>query len=319
MVSCYASTMMTKALSIFSLTALSGFWLTGQTVIAQTATTGWDYAIDSFNDGVNGFQVGGTAYEFFGMAFKQEGDNLFIALNANMPVTGVNTSSAQDGVVSWGDLFFNFSGNNFSTASTQGNLYAIRFAQTNNSNAPTLGVYRNVTAGSVTSINSGFTSLSSYNNYVQTAGKTPSLGDLPANTSYFNQTQPVLNAINTGNFVTGISFLDSTQLSQLGLNFNQFEVQGSETIGFTFDKNALPAGEFTANIFAECANDGMVLLGETNSVPEPLSILGSLVGVVLIGCKTLLKKVAADKIIHPSDCIPRLPLVGHAPLTKREN
>lgn len=271
-----------NVLPTLSLVAFGGFLLAGQAALAQTAD-GWDYAIDSFNDGVNGFQVGGTAYEFFGMAFKEEGDNLFIALNANLPLTGANAFFAQDGVVSWGDLFFNFSGNNFSTASTQGNLYAIRFAQTNNSNAPTLGVYRNVTATSVTSINSGFSSLSSYNNHVQTAGNTPSLADLPANTSYFNQTQPVLNVINTGNFVAGISFLDSTQLSQLGLNFNQFGAQGSETIGFTFVKNALPAGEFIANIFAECANDGMVLLGETQSVPEPFSALGALVGVGLIG------------------------------------
>ncbi|HEY9608390.1 PEP-CTERM sorting domain-containing protein [Allocoleopsis sp.] len=119
--------------------------------------------------------------------------------------------------------------------------------------------------------------------YVQSAGKTSSLADLPASTSYFNQTQPVLNAIAAGNFVTGISFLDSTQLNQLGLSFNQFGATGSQTIGFSFDRTALPAGNFIANIFAECANDGMVLLGETQSVPEPLTLLGSLVGAGLIG------------------------------------
>lgn len=273
---------MINVLPTLSLAAFSGFLLAGQAAIAQTAA-GWDYAIDSFNDGVNGSQVGGSAYEFFGMAFKEEGDNLFIAVNANLPLTGANAPFALDGVVSWGDLFFNFSGNDFSLASTQGSLYAIRFAQSNNSNVPTLGVYRNVTATSVTSINSGFSSLSSYNNYVQSAGKTPSLADLPANTSYFNQTGPVLNAIETGNFVTDINFLDSTQLNQLGLNFNQFGATGSQTIGFSFDRTALPAGNFLANIFAECANDGMVLLGETQSVPEPLTLLGSLVGAGLIG------------------------------------
>jgi hypothetical protein len=273
---------MMNVLPTLSLAAFGGFLLAGKAASAQTAA-GWDYAIDSFNDGVNGAQVGGNVYEFFGMASKEEGDNLFIALNANMPLTGANAPLAQDGVISWGDLFFNFSGNNFSTASTKGSLYAIRFAQSNNSNVPTLGVYRHVTATSVTAINSGFPSLSSYNNYVQSAGKTPSLADLPANTSYFNQTGPVLNAIDTGNFVTGISFLNSTQLSQLGLNFNQFDAKGSETIGFSFERNALPAGKFVANIFAECANDSMVLLGETKSVPEPLPLLGSLVGMGLIG------------------------------------
>ena len=280
---------MINVLPTLSLVAFGGFLLAGQAASAKEATE-WDYAIDSFNDGVNGFQVGGNAYEFFGMAFKAEEDNLFIALNANLPLTGANAFSAQDGVVSWGDLFFNFSGNNFSTASTQGSLYAIRFAQSNNSNALNLGVYRNVRATSVTSINSGFSSLSSYNNHVQNAGKTPSLADLPANTPYFNQTEPVLNVIDKGNFVTGISFLDSIQLSKLGLNFNQFDAQGSQTIGFSFDSKALPDGEFIANIFAECANDGMVLLGETKSVPEPFSVLGALVGVILMGYRQWSKR-----------------------------
>ena len=276
-------------LSALCLGIVSGLIFPRQSAFGQIASE-WKYAIDSFDDSVNGVQVGGSAYEFFGMAFKDEGDNLFIALNANLPLTGANAPFALDGIVSWGDLFFNFSGNDFSIASTQESLYAVRFAHSNNSNVPTLGVYRNVTATSVTSINSGFASLSSYNNYVQSAGKTPSLADLPANTSYFNQTQPVLNAIATGTFVTGINFSDATQLNQLGLNFNQFGATGSQTIGFSFDRKALPAGNLIANIFAECANDGMVLLGETKSVPEPFSVLGCLVGVGLIGYRKWSKR-----------------------------
>lgn len=265
-----------------SLAAIGGFLLTGQSAIAQTVTE-WDYAIDAFNDSVSGLQIGGGEYEFFGLGFKEEGNNIFIALNANMPITGASAPLAEDKVISWGDLFFNFSGNDFSTASNQESLYAIRFAASNNSKAQNLGVYRNVKATSVTAINSGFSSLSDYNATVQNALKTPSLADLPADTAYFNQSEPVLNAIANGKFVTDIQFLDSTQLSQLGLNFHQFDAKGTETIGFSFDKKALPTGEFIANIFAECANDGMVLQGEVKPVPEPFSLAGSLVGLGLLG------------------------------------
>jgi hypothetical protein len=107
-----------------------------------------------------------------------------------MPLEGIAANNAQDGVISWGDLFFIFSGDNFNTASSSSSLYAIRFAQSNNSNAPTLGVYNNVTAISVTLTNSGFNNLTDYNQYVQSADGTPSLADLPANTSYLKYPIP---------------------------------------------------------------------------------------------------------------------------------
>lgn len=255
--------------------------------IGQPARADINYIIDSFKDGLNQGVVGSNSkYEFYGMAIVEDGNNIIVALNSNMPLTGVNNSKAQDGVVSWGDFFFNFSGNNFNTASSNGSLYAIRFADTNNSGVSTLGVYSNVTAKSVTSINDGYSSLSRYNAAVQVADGTPSLAQLPADTSYFNQTAPVLNVINTGNFVTDINMLSSAQLSGLGLNFGQLGAIGSQTIGFSFDKTALPAGDFLANIFAECANDGIVIAGKnersSEPVPEPLTILGSIAGVGLI-------------------------------------
>lgn len=255
--------------------------------VGQPARADINYAIDSFDDGFNSGVVGeNSSYEFYGMAIVEDGDNIIVALNANMPLTGVEAPAAQDGIISWGDLFFNFSNDNFNTASNNGSLFAIRFAQTNNSGVSAIGVYSNVTAESVTSINNGFSSLNSYNSNVQGVGGTPSLAQLPANTSYFNQTAPVLNVINTGNFVTGINMLSSTQLSGFGFDFGQLGATGSQTIGFSFDKTALPAGDFLANIFAECANDGMVIAGKlehsSEPVPEPLTILGSIAGVGFI-------------------------------------
>jgi hypothetical protein len=254
----------------------------------RAATLSWHYAIDSFSDGYNSLPDGSvllgnsSSYEFYGLAIAQDGSNLFVALNANMPLEGIAANNAQDGVISWGDLFFNFSGDNFNTASSSNSLYAIRFAPSNNSNAPTLGVYNNVMATSVTLTNSGFNNLTDYNQYVQSAGGTPSLADLSANTSYFNQTAPVLNVIDTGNFVTNISWLNVEQLNQLDLNFSQYGATGTQTIGFSFDAGVLPTGNFIASIFAECANDGMVLAGDIREAPEPVSILGAIAGIGLV-------------------------------------
>lgn len=108
--------------------------------MGQPAKADINYAIDSFNDGLNQGVVGSNSkYEFYGMAIIEDGNNIIVALNSNMPLTGVNNSKAQDGVVSWGDVFLNFSGDNFNTASSNSSLYAIRFADTNNSGVSTLG------------------------------------------------------------------------------------------------------------------------------------------------------------------------------------
>lgn len=258
-------------------------------VTAKSAKADINYAIDSFNDGYSFGVVGSdSAFEFYGMAIIEDGNNIVVALNTNMPLSGDIPSSgtAQGGVVAFGDLFFNFSQQDFNTASANNNLFAIRFATANDSGVSNLGVYSNVTAKSITSTNLGFANINAYNSEVQRVGGTPSFAQLPANTPYFNQTAPVQNVINTGNFVSGINMLSSTQLTGLGIDFAQFGATGRETIGFSFDKNALPGGDFIANIFAECANDGMVIAGKLENssepVPEPLSILGSIAGVGLI-------------------------------------
>jgi hypothetical protein len=260
--------------------------------VGQPARADINYAIDSFNDGYSFGEVGSnSAFEFYGMAIVEDGNNLIVALNTNMPLSGDvpppdYRDRTQGGVVAFGDLFFNFSQNNFNTASANGSLFAIRFAPANDSGVSTLGLYSNVTAKSVTSTNLGFANLNTYNSRVRGVQGTPSLAQLPADTSYFNQTAPVLNVINTGNFVTGINMLSSAQLNGFGFDFGQFGARGSQTIGFSFDKTALPAGDFLANIFAECANDGMVIAGKlehsSEPVPEPLTILGSIAGVGFI-------------------------------------
>ena len=54
-----------------------------QKATAATLSNGWNYAIDSFSDGVTGDQIGGGAFEFYGIAIKETSDTAFIAINSN--------------------------------------------------------------------------------------------------------------------------------------------------------------------------------------------------------------------------------------------
>ena len=260
---------------------------------AATLSNGWNYAIDSFNDGVTGGRVGGGDFEFYGIAITETSDTAFIAINSNLSLAGYATSAAERGNVNYGDLFFNFSGQNFNTANANGSLFAIRFADGNDSGVATTGVYTNVTAKSVTQTNSGFRNLNQYNTRVVSQGGTPSMGDLAATDPYFEQTgnSTVLNSIATGTKVGEVNFLTPETLSALGLNFAQFNAVGSQTIGFSFNKSSMPSGNYIANFFAECANDAIAIQGSFEAVPEPSTWFGTLVGLSFLGIGAAKRKI----------------------------
>ncbi len=266
-----------------------------QKATAATLSGGWNYAIDSFTDGVTGGQVGGGEFEFYGIAVKETSDTAFVAINSNLNLAGYADSAAQRGNINYGDLFFNFSGQNFNTANANGNLFAVRFAAGNDSGVATTGVYSNVIAKSVTQLNSGFTNLTQFNTRVQSAGGTPSMGDLSATDPYFEQNGPILNSIAAGTKVGEINSLTPAALSALGLNFAQFNAVGSQTIGFSFNKSSMPSGQYIANLFAECANDAIAIKGSfsqdsAEAVPEPSTIFGTLVGLSILAAKRKLKR-----------------------------
>ena len=260
---------------------------------AATLSNGWNYAIDSFNDGVTGGRVGGGDFEFYGIAITETSDTTFIAINSNLSLAGYANPRTQRGNINYGDLFFNFSGQNFNTANANGSLFAIRFADGNDSGVATTGVYTNVTAKSVTQINSGFSNLNQYNTRVASQGGTPSMGDLAATDPYFEQTgnSTVLNSIDTGTKVGEVNFLTPETLSALGLNFAQFNAVGSQTIGFSFNKSSMPSGNYIANFFAECANDGIAIQGSFEAVPEPSTWFGTLVGLSFLGIGAAKRKI----------------------------
>lgn len=272
-------------------TAAATVCLMGVTVPQANAGTlhnGWNYAIDSFNDGAEGNIIGANStYEMYGMAVKEDtqSNSIFVAINANLPITGASDNYAADKHIGWGDLIFNFSGDNLKTANASGNLFGIRFTENSNSGVSSVGVYNNVTLKSVTKENSGFTNLTHHADHVSSRGGTASMGDLAYNDSYFDGqtsgTHTVLNSIKTGNLLGGINLIND--FTGLGLDFANFSAIGSQTFGFSFDKSLMPVGEFVANLFAECANDGVALLGEFAvasvppgdvSVPEPSTMLG---------------------------------------------
>lgn len=274
----------------------------GQEAWAGSLHNGWNYAIDSFNDGTQGRTIGqNSAFEFYGMAMKQTRDKVFFAINSNLSQDGKAYGSARNGSVSYGDLFLNFA-NTSSVSDANGNLHAIRFNDANDSKDFGIekGLYSNVTGVGLMADNLGYSNLESYRNAVNNRyGGNASFGDLDAQTAYFNHDGgATLNAsaygytnIESGTLLGGIEAISN--LADLGLDFGHFGATGSETFGFSVDRNLLPDGEFIAHFFAECDNDGIALAGNLADVPEPTSILSlALLGLAGAGVRRMKQKQA---------------------------
>ncbi|MGA9379629.1 MAG: XDD3 family exosortase-dependent surface protein [Phormidium sp.] len=260
-----------RSLFLTSITAT----LCSLSVISKPAEAGtlykdWNYAIDSFTDSITGNDVGGTKYELYGMAFKQTAEQIFVAINTNLPLAGTSSNYATDGHVGLGDLIFNFSGKNLSAASASKSLFGIRFVSNNDSGVGAKGIYDKVAAKSVAKDNGiALDSLGEYNAWVRQNGKTPSIGDLAANDPYFNQAVHVQNVMASGTKIGDINLLSN--LSGLGLDFGHFGAKGSNTIALSFARSLLPDGDFIVNFAPECDNDIIALKGNLETVPEPVT------------------------------------------------
>jgi len=275
----------------------AGFTLASLSLGVNPSMAQWNYAMDSSTDG---HQIGGivgsdSAFEFYGMAMMEKDGQVYIGMNSNLGLDGANSGYANDGVISYGDLFFNFTGDGLDDA--DGNLFAINFANRTNSGVSEAGVYQNVTGTNVAAQNSGFDHLTHHANTVNRLGDGANMADLESDDAYWqsgiNGKHQVTTSIASGERVGGINMLEATALTSLGLDFAGKGGVGSETFGFSFDRSLLPSGDFIAHIFAECINDGMAMAGnlasadvDPESVPEPASILGLLaVGGVMLNRK----------------------------------
>lgn len=255
--------------------------LTGQTAMAGQLYNGWNYGIDAFDDG-----SGGASFEIKGMAIKETEDNIFVALTGGMPLAGVSNSGAADGNIGWGDLFFNFSGTDFQTASNTSSLLGIHFSATDDSGAASTGVYKNVRAASVAGVNHGYNSLNHYytSGWERTNTQGTDLATKQAAYNYFGQYNSIQNVISSGTKIGDITMLTSSDLTNAGLNFSNFQATGTQTIGFMFDRSLFGSGAYTSNIFLECGNDGVSLTGNLTEVPEPSGIVGlALLGLTAAG------------------------------------
>ncbi|MEA5470887.1 PEP-CTERM sorting domain-containing protein [Spirulina sp. 06S082] len=266
---------------------------------------GWNYGIDALNDG-----SGGENYNIRGLAIKETDDQIFVGFTGGTKWDGHNDSSAGGGKIGWGDLFFNFAPEaNFtdlvadygSYTSSQkvydvkdeynGSLLAIRFAP--NDQGGEFGLYSVDSLKGITTDNSGYRDMNHYGSHLNDgSSQNAAMGtDLPNKTDvtdYFGTNKRILNVMETGTKLAGITQLDAAALANQGLAFNNFLTNtGAYTFGFSLDKSALegvlPGGisDFMAHVFLECANDGVALAGtfalpedDDETVPEPSALLG---------------------------------------------
>lgn len=304
--------------------------ITGQAAQAQVLGSNWTYTMDSFADGNDG-NVGvgkNSNYEMYGMAMKANDGIISIAFNANLALAGQAYGGAADGNIGWGDILFNFTGKSLKDASATGSLLGIRFAGTNDSGAATTGVYSGVTAKSVAQENSGFSSFSQYQNWVNnnapntnTGTKGGAIGYGGASVTeaknYLTNVNGVsqdtnygqLNAIASGTKVGDINFLGASEIASLASGFAGLGGVGKYTVGFSFSQSLLGQFMNPANavitLLEECTNDGMMLTATLPSteapvtpgepVPEPATMLGlALGGLGLVKAKMKQRRADAN-------------------------
>jgi hypothetical protein len=236
--------------------------------------TNWNYQYDAAGDG-----SGGSAYDIRAMAMTIRDNKLFVAINGGASLDGVQYNGAKNGTISWGDLFFNFSGKNFNDAVAAGQMYGIRFASSNDSPVA-LGLYSGVTTQSVATQNVGYSSLQQYYDHGfgkdQTQGSALATKDAALN--YYG-TGSIQNSIASGTKIGDVTLLTAQTLSAMGLNFGAN--MGSQTFGFSIDRSLLPSSSFLANVYMECGNDGMAY--SASAAPEPMTMGGAALGIAAIG------------------------------------
>ncbi len=257
---------------------------------AGTLYGDWNYAIDSFSDGLEGEIIGSQSRtELYGMAMKEEDESIYFAFNSNLSLGGFLNRRSRNRRISYGDLFINFS----STPSSTANTYGIRFDAFNDS-ILTPGLYQGVFGVSFSRANTGFTSLGEAHAAIATKGGTVSYGDVAAD--HFPELSSAITTLYGGDRLGNIEVI--RDVTNLGLDFSAFGATGTETFGIRVDRKLLPSGEFTANVFVESGNDGMALKGilsdrstskasPAQTVPEP----GSLLGLGLLGLATVSRRL----------------------------
>jgi hypothetical protein len=252
---------------------------------------GWTYANDDqLYDGSGGLSGNAnfgpdSRYDFYGMGFKQVGNEIFV---------GINTSyQANAGIsnVGYGDLFLDFgydSGSTFQSA--QGALLGIRFAPNDMNPSSNLnGVYTGVKGKSVAGSNQGYTNLNTYNNNVKAdndnGNANSHFGDLLWTDPYFAAYTPgtiaLPNVIKTGTFANNsVRALTPAELAaQLFPTTVNLASNNKYVYGFAFTLPDQYRGmSFLATLGFECSNDTI-----STYVPRPVPVPPAVAGVLVAG------------------------------------
>lgn len=191
---------------------------------------GWQYTADARGDNTDG-----GLYDMGGIAIKQTGNEVFVAITGGTPLEGAGYDRNVDKIFH-GDLLFTPGSTNFQNAMETGDLYGVHFTGSQDSGADSgLGVYKNVAAKSVGAKNFGHSSHTNYGNIVD-SNVDNFFGGLGLENDYFNKDKGY-NAIAEGTKVEndGFKLLDDSQLQKAGFDAQQFGGEDDFTFGFKFD------------------------------------------------------------------------------------
>ena len=243
--------------------------------MAGQVVDGWSYSIDAVGDSNDG-----PVYDIRAIAIKETADTVYVSISANLPLSGVHNNRAEDSRIGWGDLFFDFSGEGFSAANEQQQLYAVKFSPGNNASVEETGVYSEVSAKSVGFENNGFRTLEEY--FEAGLERPNTLGsdftDKESAYQYYGSEAeadfsgekswngdsvgtPIDNVIDEGTRLGDIRFLTEEEAREVGADFDAMDAVGTAMITLAFDRDLLPNGSFVSSVFIECANDGVAIAG----------------------------------------------------------
>jgi hypothetical protein len=241
--------------------------------------------------------VGGTEYEIYGLAMKQFGNNIVLAVNSNMTLAGQKSKNTNvhpnvAGSAVAGERYINFG--DFIIEITKENdqgeevteLYGIYFVVNNDSPAPDgIGLYKIEGTQFVSGHNYPWMSFYEYNEFVDSKGGNASLAHVDKYEFGMFSKAPVSidpeGAVKIGDVQvladkdavadqsasdeSTIDFTANPTDEKQGLQFGDDMNSGEENtfgVSFQMPEEWEGATKIRVSLFVECANDGIVLEGE---------------------------------------------------------
>jgi len=220
-------------------------------LLVQDNNFNWQYAIDAPDsnlfdfqgDGLEGNVIGANSlFEMYGMAFKETPTHLYFVISGELSLAGDRPTNPSQ-TVTHGDLFINLTASDFKTASDNNSLLGIRYAPLNDSEAPAIGVYKNVSAKSVTATNRGYAKLSDYEAKVASLGSIADYGDFDITQTYY-ASDISLNVIKSGVWLGPIETVTPPELETIGYDPTKFNSEPDQQnpppiVAFRFAKELL--------------------------------------------------------------------------------